>query len=521
MSSCLVHTCQTIKEFNYSNKILFEYKKKISNNKLQLYKSLSNYIEITNCSDLFLELKNNFSNHPNQNYCRINWNKIKIPENIKLVLDSRIKIGDFYPNKYCFNHNPKDKLNILNNIFNYYSQTIINIQPTPQILLLFEEITKEIISFKEANNTNQRKDDDIKNIQELTSIIFSCGDFFLLNSIDYKQYLFISEFVMSIIHPNYIISFPVYPKTFIQTNSENICNNYMLISDKQIYLKNNDFVINLKYLYDITNSENIGYGYIKDKFKKELLNIKVNGRNDIKKTYNYINRETQLKINSHSFYDNEKKLEYTKYNMNNCDFEELHNHNNNITHIISQCMISNDSTGIRYRGKYTGTSQDGKPIKKTIHIDDELKYLLEGDEVKVDLLDNKKRTNDEGIVVYKIAKSEHGDLRIVKLFIPPDAKIVRPIDSEYFITFGKERCDKAIVMDIQLPIKDEEQSVVPEEMTAYSYVHKINGSNNFEYKVGQEVYPDSFNPDENIGCANGLHFYQDRLTVFKAFIDNT
>ncbi len=184
-------------------------------------------------------------------------------------------------------------------------------------------------------------------------------------------------------------------------------------------------------------------------------------------------------------------------------------------------MIYNDSTGIRYRGKYTGTSQDGKPFKKTIHIDDKLKYLLEGDEVKVDLLDNKKRTNDEGIIVYKIAKSEYGDLRIVKLFVPPDAKIVRPIDSEYFINFGKERCDKAIVMDIQLPIKDEEKSVVPEEMTAYSYIHKINGSNNFEYKVGQEVYPDSFNPDENIGCANGLHFYQDRLTIFKAFIDNT
>jgi hypothetical protein len=33
------------------------------------------------------------------------------------------------------------------------------------------------------------------------------------------------------------------------------------------------------------------------------------------------------------------------------------------------------------------------------------------------------------LIGYKISKSEQDDLRMVKLFIPPDAKIARSIDS--------------------------------------------------------------------------------------------
>ena len=331
--------------------------------------------------------------------------------------------------------------------------------------------------------------------------------------------MFLSKFATCIFGDRYILLIPNHPEENVQFNLNNMDSNYLLITEKQFYLKKNDFTINFKYTFDTTNLENIVYGYIKDKFKKELFNIRTNNKCNLKKNYKYVNTETKMVLNSYTFYDYEKKIEYLKYNKNNCDFEEYYNHNNHFKYIISQCMISDDSTGLRYRGKYTGTSQNDKITRKSISIDDELKYLLEGDEVKVDTLENKTRNVEEGFIAYKIAKSEQGDLRIVKLFVPPDAKVIRPIDEEYFINFGKERCDKAIVMDIQLPIKDNEISVVPEEMVAYSYIHKINGTNSFEYKVGQEVYPDNFNSDENIGCGSGIHFYQDRLTVFKAFVD--
>ena len=521
MSNCLIHTCQTIDDFN-KTKFINIYKN-IFNNKLKFYRSIPNHIEVSNCINLFFELKNKFTknilNSKPNNYCWINWNKIIFPEKLKLALFSKSQINDFYPSNFYFNPNPKEKLYILNNIFDNYFQNVVNIQPTKQILLLFEEVAKELVSFMDNNNTNQNINEENINVKNIFKNIFNCGDYFLINSIDNKQYMFLSQFATCFLSSTYILLIPNYPEENVQINSENIYNNYIFLTDKHLYFKKNDLTINLKYLYDISNSENIVYGYIKDKLKKELLNMKVNNKSDIKKIYKYSNKETNMELNSSSFYDHDKNSEYLKFRKNNCDFEEYYDHKNQLTHIISQCMIS-DNTGMRFRGKFTGTSQDGKPIKKSIYIDDELKYLLEGDEVKVDTLLSKKRKNDEGIIVYKIAKSEQDDLRIVKLFIPPDAKIARPIDEEYFITFGKERCDKAIVMDIQLPIKDEEISVVPKEMTAYSYIHKINGTNSFEYKVGQEVYPDSFNSDENISCANGLHFYQDRLTVFKAFIDN-
>jgi hypothetical protein len=122
------------------------------------------------------------------------------------------------------------------------------------------------------------------------------------------------------------------------------------------------------------------------------------------------------------------------------------------------------------------------------------------------------------IIGWKVGKSVEGEQRIIKLGIMPDAQIVRPIDEEYFIAHNKERCDKAIVMDIQLPIVDKEISVVPNEMVAYSYVYKSEKTN-FDYKVGQEVIPDSFNSDENIGCAQEIHYFQNRIDLFKAYID--
>ena len=69
-----------------------------------------------------------------------------------------------------------------------------------------------------------------------------------------------------------------------------------------------------------------------------------------------------------------------------------------------------------------------------------------------------------------------------------------------------------------IPNRDNEISVVPEELVAYSYVYKSSNIN-FCYKVDEEVILDSFNLDENIGCAEGLHYFQNRMDLFKAYID--
>lgn len=519
----LIYTCQTIKEYNVDLKKNIKTKNP-PNKKSQLYRTLSTYTDITNNLNLFLELQNKLNSNTvkskENSYCWINWKKITIPEKIKYSLENKVKIDDFYPNKLYVDLNSEKKSIQLTNIFNNKITQLLNIKPSNEIYLLLDELAYEIYSFTENNNTNQKTIEESINKKNLFHYIINSGDYFLLNSIDYKQYMFLSEMCTFIVGDQYILFIPHYPEKNVQINLDNVTNNYLLITDKQFYLKKNNLTINVKYTFDTSNLENIVYGYIKDKFKKELFNIRTNNKCDLKKNYRYTNNETKMAISSYTFYDYKKKIEYLKYNKNNCDFEEYYNHNNHFKHIISQCMVSDDSTGLRYRGKYTETSKDGKPIKKSIEFDDELKYLLEGDEVKVDMLENKPRKNNEGFVAYKIAKSENDDLRIVKLFVPPDAKVIRPIDEEYFISFGKERCDKAIVMDIQLPIKDNEISVVPDEMIAYSYIHKINGTNSFEYKVGQEVYPDGFDSDENTSCGKGLHFFQDRIKVFKAFVDN-
>ena len=73
-------------------------------------------------------------------------------------------------------------------------------------------------------------------------------------------------------------------------------------------------------------------------------------------------------------------------------------------------------------------------------------------------------------------------------------------------------------MDIQYPT-EEEESVVPDEIVAYSYLYDKN-SESFQYRVGGEVIPDSFDENENESCTNGIHFYRDRYTIFDMYIDN-
>ena len=82
------------------------------------------------------------------------------------------------------------------------------------------------------------------------------------------------------------------------------------------------------------------------------------------------------------------------------------------------------------------------------------------------------------------------DNTIVKLLIPEDAK-------RSSATTRKCRASKAIVLEIQ--------DLEGNKIDAVAY-----GQNGFEYKVGETVYPDSFDEDRWNECSHGIHFFINR-----------
>jgi len=226
----------------------------------------------------------------------------------------------------------------------------------------------------------------------------------------------------------------------------------------------------------------------------------------------YINTCNKTKFNSHhTLYPNGD--EYNVYNKNGLLVESTYTHDTRFKKLISQCMIQ--ESNIRYRGSYSEESKDGKVTKKILKKDDTTLFEKDENDVKVDMI-TKKRNRDITIG-WKVAKSLSGELRIIKLAIPADAEMIMAIDCEFFITRGKERCNKAIVMDIQLCDKENEISVIPEEKEAVSYIYQ----NALSYKIGTEIKPDSFDSNVDESCSHGIHFYQNRNDVFDIYVNRT
>ena len=79
---------------------------------------------------------------------------------------------------------------------------------------------------------------------------------------------------------------------------------------------------------------------------------------------------------------------------------------------------------------------------------------------------------------------------LVKLEIPEDAR-------RYSATTNKCRCDKAKVLDI----------FHLERQESVDSVTNDNYNPSVIYKVGEMVYPDSFDEDRWNECSNGIHFF--------------
>ena len=80
---------------------------------------------------------------------------------------------------------------------------------------------------------------------------------------------------------------------------------------------------------------------------------------------------------------------------------------------------------------------------------------------------------------------------LVKLEIPEDAK-------RSSATTNKCRCDKAKVLDIICTSDDYQLN--RQEITNFKYARTT-------YKVGEMVYPDSFDEDRWKECSHGIHFF--------------
>ena len=84
----------------------------------------------------------------------------------------------------------------------------------------------------------------------------------------------------------------------------------------------------------------------------------------------------------------------------------------------------------------------------------------------------------------------NGEYYLVKLEIPEDAK-------RSSATGTKCRCDKAKVLEISLI----GTGATATEIVNDSYAPSVT------YKVGEMVYPDSFEDDRFIECTHGIHFF--------------
>ena len=155
-----------------------------------------------------------------------------------------------------------------------------------------------------------------------------------------------------------------------------------------------------------------------------------------------------------------------------------------------------------------GTPQESKKLldeapsgKKELYHEENKKVITD----TVSLRDDDPRR----VTGWKIAKLHNGDWCVIKLSIPPDARIVTPID-EYFAKFHKRRCSYAYVVDIQKPIIDREESTLEDE--AISGIHV---DSQIIYKKGEIVRPDGFDQDNSNSCSQGIHFHIERNYVFS------
>ena len=477
--------------------LAIEYSKLVyKKDSIPIYKSLISQIYVENENDIFYLsqcLKND-----------IYFEKIIFSENLKNMF--KLKFNQELDNFCC-----KKEYCIKNySLENFLINNCLNIFKTREELMLNLFFKNEIINNIHLTNIINDKYHINININSINNYIFLYD-----NNINYK--LIINDICMIIIFSGYIVFY--------------VKSDYWILSKELFIFSSN----NILSMYKLNQDKSIIYGFIKNytdykipinkKLPKissnTLLSIKYDSKNDKiyfkEKYYDYVNKieiYTENEKNLKNEYFKSFSIKISKGNI--LIRKENNNYIKNELTIISECTITDKSNGLRFRGKYEN-KQNEKGERKTIlqknGIDE---YHEEDGNILLDKIKNVKINEDEYVIGWKAVKNINGEIRILKLGIDSDVKKIIPIDEEYYMTRGKERCEKAIVLDIQFPYKDEEISVVPNEMEAYSYIY--GSANMFKYSVGKEINPDGFDEDKNNSCSNGIHYYRERNILFETYI---
>ena len=428
---------------------------------------------------------------------------IEIPPNIKtqMLKYFGISVKDFRPG-----YRTSDKMCFANSLLNCIIETrlsnleldVIIKKKEPYVKYIMDYVKQEISSALGVRENNQFAPEIRDNfIQE-----FFMSDSVFAYDKNYLSSLFVNNHVGIIFGPEYFISFSKYTDFVICFHKKQI-----LISND-----NNIAMVNLVPESDGNLKINVG---IKANKITQFITGKTLNDNTVEICYKYKD-DSRIKLCLyHKKYANGDEYEIS--NKNGLVVQTKHYWKPDITNIISQCTITDGSTGLRFRGKVEINKSENKITSKKLTLDDQVQYEKSGDQVLVDKI-SRINLSGEMIIGWKVGKNSNGEKRIIKLGIPPDARTVIPIDEEYYLNNQKERADQAIVMDILLPDESDEISVVPHETTVYSYVYS-NGPK-FEYKIGQLVKPDEFNENCDIGCANGIHFFRDKANLYASYINN-
>ena len=473
----------------YFRQINYNYK-----NKNPIYRNLIEQIYVENKNNIFYLsqcLKND-----------IYIEKIIFSEKLQNIfkLKFKVELDIFHCKKEdCIKNYPFNK--IFSNEFPKFFKTKYDLLLT----ILFKN---EIIKNNNVNNKNEY----YMNVNFIDNCIFLYDD-----KINYK--LIINDLCIIIIFSKYIVFY--------------VGSEYFIYSDKLCIYSSN----NISSIFKLKENEPIIYGFIKKLTnynipinknlpkisENSLLNISYDINNNKicvkERYYDYLNKinlyyESERNVNNEYFKSFLIKIRNSNIYIekNNCNYIK------NKSYIISECTINDKNNGLRFRGKYENRENKNGQNKTTLQKDDIVEYNEEDGNILIDKIRSIKinENEDEYVIGWKAVKNINGEIRILKLGIDSDVKKIKPIDEEYYFTRGKERCEKAIVLDIQLPYKDEEISVVPNEMEAYSYVY--GSSNMFKYSVGKEIYPDKFDTDENNSCSNGIHYYRDKNILFEIYI---
>ena len=367
----------------------------------------------------YLPIKVELSNISNKNR-QINFDYIVIPD----IISNNIK---YFHNINFTKFAPKFTIKE-ENFFNRMIQIVVfdkNI--TIDRLHIYNIIMKQIFD-ENISNLNIYFDDYSQKHNENI----------LLFSDEHNNWLLVSSNIVIIIIDNILYMYNCNDNLLVMYSTKY---NYVKIKNTELMLK--EFV---------TNDEIQINSIMKSNNKSQFTTIKIDKNNDIIKQYYFENNEAGTRFLYDSINKNNGNIkEY--YIKNKLKVSRIYNFKKNKSILISECMMNdkNTSTGLRFRGTYNETKINNQITKKILIKDDEIIYNKENNDVLVDKINNIK-LKDEIIIGWKIAKNVLGEKRIIKLAIPLDATSIRPIDKEFFNTLGKERCDKAIVLDIQIVI---------------------------------------------------------------------